>query len=91
MLYAVRGDAALAACDYDSAIREYSAAIDLHSASDTIYASRSKARSEKKLWEEALLDAQKVRWHPISVANINVHFGIHRSSSSPGRLILDIS
>ena len=75
MLYAVKGDAALAACDYDSAIHEYSAAIDLHSASDTIYASRSKAKLQKTLWEEALLDAQKVRWHPISVTNINFHFG----------------
>ncbi|KAG0708661.1 hypothetical protein DFH29DRAFT_427152 [Suillus ampliporus] len=58
--YIANGDAALAASDYDKAIELYSAAIDLHFASDTIFANRSKARSEKMLWEDALLDAQKV-------------------------------
>ncbi|KAG1790421.1 uncharacterized protein HD556DRAFT_1446150 [Suillus plorans] len=54
------GDAALAAGKYDGAIDLYSAAIDLDSASDVVFANRSKARSEKMLWEGALLDAQKV-------------------------------
>jgi hypothetical protein len=35
--------------------------IDLDPASDAVYAKRSKARLEKMLWTEALLDAQKVR------------------------------
>ncbi|KAG0708169.1 hypothetical protein DFH29DRAFT_1075813 [Suillus ampliporus] len=58
--YITNGDAALAASDYDRAIKLYSAAIELHFASDTIFANRSKARSEKMLWEDALLDVQKV-------------------------------
>jgi len=57
------GDAALAANDYDKAIGLYSAAIDLDPASDALFAKRSKAKSEKRLWEEALLDAEKVRCH----------------------------
>ena len=60
-LYAANGDAALATNDYDKAIDSYSAAIDLDPASDTISARRSKAKSENMLWEEVLLDAQKVR------------------------------
>jgi hypothetical protein len=55
-----RGDAALAASNYDMAIELYSAAIDLDSATDAIFAKRSKAKLEKMLWEEALLDAQRV-------------------------------
>ncbi|KAG2337664.1 hypothetical protein BDR05DRAFT_894853 [Suillus weaverae] len=57
------GDAALAASKYDRAIDLYSAAIDLDSASDVVFANRSKAKLGRMLWEEALLDAQKVRWH----------------------------
>ncbi|KAG0697842.1 hypothetical protein DFH29DRAFT_1020728, partial [Suillus ampliporus] len=58
--YLADGDAALAENDYDRAIELYSLAINLNPASDTIFANRSKARSEKMLWEDALLDAQKV-------------------------------
>jgi hypothetical protein len=58
---AASGDAALAADNYDKAIEFYSAAIDLDFATDTIFANRSKARSGKMLWDDALLDAQKVR------------------------------
>ncbi|KAG0705284.1 hypothetical protein DFH29DRAFT_1077689 [Suillus ampliporus] len=58
--YIVNGDAAFAASNYDKAIKSYSMAINLNFASDTIFASRSKARSKKMLWEDALLDAQKV-------------------------------
>ncbi|KAG2337645.1 TPR-like protein, partial [Suillus weaverae] len=54
------GDVALAASKYDRAIDLYSAAIDLDSASDIAFANRSKAKLGKMLWEEALLDAQKV-------------------------------
>ncbi|KAG2339147.1 hypothetical protein BDR05DRAFT_631425 [Suillus weaverae] len=57
---AASGDAALAASDYDKAIELYSAAIDLDSASDMIFAMRSKAKLAKTLWADALLDAQKV-------------------------------
>ncbi|KAG0694211.1 hypothetical protein DFH29DRAFT_1072975 [Suillus ampliporus] len=42
------------------AIDLYSAAIDLDYASDTIFASRSKAKLGKLLWEDALSDAHKV-------------------------------
>jgi hypothetical protein len=58
---AAGGDAALAAHDYDRAIELYSAAIDLDSATDTIYVNRSMAKSEKMLWEDAIVDAQAVR------------------------------
>ncbi|KAG0693951.1 hypothetical protein DFH29DRAFT_1073075 [Suillus ampliporus] len=54
------GDAALAECDYARAIDSYSVAIDLNSASETIFANRSKARLGQLLWDDALLDAQKV-------------------------------
>jgi hypothetical protein len=57
------GDAALAECNYDSAIHLYSAAIDLDYTTDVIFSKRGKAKLEKGLWKEALLDAQKVRWH----------------------------
>ncbi|KAG0709236.1 hypothetical protein DFH29DRAFT_1074959 [Suillus ampliporus] len=59
-LCVANGDAALTASDYDTAIESYSAAIDLNSASDTILANRSKARLGILLWEDALLDADKV-------------------------------
>ncbi|KAG2153445.1 uncharacterized protein EDB93DRAFT_1248718 [Suillus bovinus] len=54
------GDTALAAGDYDRAIELYSAAIDLDLATATIFANRSKARSGKMLWDDALPDAEKV-------------------------------
>ncbi|KAG2141379.1 uncharacterized protein EDB93DRAFT_630557 [Suillus bovinus] len=54
------GDAAFAAGKYGMAIDLYSAAIDLDSASDIVFANRSKAMLGKMLWEDALLDAQKV-------------------------------
>ncbi|KAG1726991.1 uncharacterized protein EDB91DRAFT_899902 [Suillus paluster] len=54
------GCAALAARDYDKAIELYSMVIDLNSAIDTDFAKRSEAKSGKLLWEDALLDAQKV-------------------------------
>jgi hypothetical protein len=58
--FLTNGDTALAASDYERAIDLYSAVIDLDPASDAVYAKRSKARLEKMLWTEALLDAQKV-------------------------------
>ncbi|KAG1736630.1 uncharacterized protein EDB91DRAFT_1348004 [Suillus paluster] len=58
--YIVNGDAAFAASDYDKAIKLYTVAIDLHFARDTIFANRSKARLEKMLWGDALLDAHQV-------------------------------
>jgi hypothetical protein len=62
-LCVTKGDIALAARDYDRAIDLYSAAITLNSESSIVFANRSKAKSGKMLWIEALLDAQKVRWH----------------------------
>jgi hypothetical protein len=58
--YADAGDAVLRSRDYDKAIYLYSAAIDLGAVSDTIFAKRSKAKLKKMLWDDALLDAQKV-------------------------------
>jgi len=63
-LCVTNGDAALTASDYDRAIDLYSAAINLNPASDAVFANRSKAKLGKMLWMDALLDAQKVRWHP---------------------------
>jgi hypothetical protein len=55
------GDAALTASKYDRAIDLYSAAIDLESVSNVVFANRSRAKLGKMLWEDALLDAQKVK------------------------------
>jgi tetratricopeptide (TPR) repeat protein len=63
---AASGDAALAASDYSKAIELYSAAIDLDSATSEILAKRCKARLEKALWADALLDAEQVRWELLS-------------------------
>ncbi|OJA09466.1 hypothetical protein AZE42_07148 [Rhizopogon vesiculosus] len=60
-LYSSNGDTALAAKSYDTSIQLYSVAIELDSANDTIFAKRCKAKLAKMLWEDALLDAQKVR------------------------------
>ncbi|KAG1764476.1 hypothetical protein EV702DRAFT_1215441 [Suillus placidus] len=57
---AANGDGALFASNYDRAIDLYSAAINSNSASDVVFANRSKAKLGKMLWMEALLDAQKV-------------------------------
>ncbi|KAG2134216.1 hypothetical protein BD769DRAFT_1774311 [Suillus cothurnatus] len=57
---AASGNAALEKKDYDRAIELYSAAIELDCATDTVFANRSKARLMKMLWEDALLDAEKV-------------------------------
>lgn len=59
-LYAADGDVALTASDYDLAILLYSGAIELDPTSETAFANRSKAKLRKALWEEALVDAQKV-------------------------------
>ncbi|KAG2363571.1 hypothetical protein BDR07DRAFT_1403970 [Suillus spraguei] len=58
--YTAGGDDALAAGNYDEAIELYSAVIDLDFATDTIFANRSKARSGKMLWDDALIDVEKV-------------------------------
>ncbi|KAG2128626.1 uncharacterized protein EDB93DRAFT_168427 [Suillus bovinus] len=60
VLCAANGDVALAASDYDKAIRLYSAIINSNSASHSVFANRSKAKLGKMLWTEALLDAQEV-------------------------------
>ncbi|OJA07672.1 hypothetical protein AZE42_01856 [Rhizopogon vesiculosus] len=60
-LYAADGDAALAAKDYDKSIELYSVAIELDSIDDNLFANRCAAKLEKLLWEDALIDAQKVR------------------------------
>jgi tetratricopeptide (TPR) repeat protein len=60
-LYTRQGDVALSSKDYDKAIELYSAVIDLDPVSDAIFASRCKAKLGKMLWEDALVDAQKVQ------------------------------
>ncbi|KAG1719417.1 hypothetical protein EDB19DRAFT_1918942 [Suillus lakei] len=52
--------AALTASNYDWAIDLYSVVINLNSASDAVFANRSKAKLGKRLWMEALFDSQKV-------------------------------
>ncbi|KAG2128510.1 uncharacterized protein EDB93DRAFT_1268284 [Suillus bovinus] len=69
VLCVANGDTALAVSDYDTAIDLYSAVINLHSASDTVFANRSKAKLSKMLWTEALLDAQKV----IEIDSLSYH------------------
>ncbi|KAG1768783.1 hypothetical protein EDD22DRAFT_967192 [Suillus occidentalis] len=59
-LHAAKGDEALAASNYDLAIELYSTAIHLDLATDAIFANRSKASAGKMLWDDALLDAEKV-------------------------------
>jgi hypothetical protein len=44
----------------ENVIELYSAVINLGSASNTVFVNRSKAKSKQRLWEDALLDAQKV-------------------------------
>jgi hypothetical protein len=58
---AAKGDDALAAGNYDLAIELYSTAIHLDLATDAIFANRSKASAGKMLWDDALLDAEKVQ------------------------------
>ncbi|KAG2147911.1 uncharacterized protein EDB93DRAFT_395340 [Suillus bovinus] len=58
-LCTANGDAAFVANNYERAIDLYSAAIELCSASDVIFAKRCKAKLGKMLWIEALHDAQK--------------------------------
>ncbi|OJA12360.1 hypothetical protein AZE42_04332 [Rhizopogon vesiculosus] len=57
---AASGDIALAAGNFNRSIELYSAAIDLDCATHTIFAKRCEAKLGEMLWEEALLDAQKV-------------------------------
>lgn len=61
-LYTSNGDVAFAIKDYDRAVELYSAAIDLGSATDAIFASRCDAKLGKTEWEDVVVDAQKVRW-----------------------------
>ncbi|KAG0707124.1 hypothetical protein DFH29DRAFT_1076603 [Suillus ampliporus] len=80
-LYTADGDTALAASDYDRAIVLYSAAINLDAASDTIFASRSKAKLGKMLWEEALVDAEKViELNPLSYVGYQLKHAVLHSA-----------
>ncbi|KAG2130298.1 uncharacterized protein EDB93DRAFT_1255969 [Suillus bovinus] len=58
-LFLAGGDTALAEKEFDTAIDLYSAAIDLTSPSDDVFANRGRAKLGKGLWEDALLDARK--------------------------------
>jgi tetratricopeptide (TPR) repeat protein len=89
-LYQADGDAARSASDNDKAITLYSAAIDLAAASETIFIKRSEAELDMKLWEEALLDAQKVREATVFSWTMLI-LVTNRSSNSILRLISDTS
>ena len=59
--FVVKGDEAVAASDYDEAIKLYSSAIGLDSSPDfSLFAHRSKANLGRNLCAEALADAEKV-------------------------------
>ncbi|KAG2345354.1 hypothetical protein BDR05DRAFT_133832 [Suillus weaverae] len=75
------GDAALAASDYDRAIELSSVVIDLGFATDSVFATRSKAKLKKALWEDALIDAQKViELNPSSYLGYHLkHAALHGS------------
>lgn len=74
-VYAADADANLAASDYTGAIKLYSTVIDLGSGTDTVYANRSRAKSQAMLWEEALLDAQKViELNPVSYVGYQLKY-----------------
>jgi hypothetical protein len=60
VLCAAGRDDALAAGNNNRAIKIYSAAIDFDLETESIFANRSKARSGKMLWDDALFDAEKV-------------------------------
>ncbi|KAG2348214.1 hypothetical protein BDR05DRAFT_506179 [Suillus weaverae] len=82
------GDTALAANDYDKAIDLYSAAIDLNCASHVVFAKRSKAKSEKTLWDDALIDAQKaIELNPSSYAGYQVKHVALRGAQRYGEAI----
>jgi hypothetical protein len=52
---------AVTASNYEMAVALYSAAIALDPSSESLFAHRSKVNLERKLYEEALHDAEKVR------------------------------
>jgi tetratricopeptide (TPR) repeat protein len=58
--YQKRGDAGLAAADYDAAIADYSKAIEMNPAWIGSYLGRAEARSQKRAWADAILDYDKV-------------------------------
>ena len=60
-----RGDAALGSGEYSEAISHYSSALSLDPANKVdILVKRSEARASKRLWEDALADANDVRvWY----------------------------
>ena len=62
-LYVAWADDALAARKYDRAIELYSEATGLDPENDSILTSRCKAKLGKRLWEEALDDAEEVPYH----------------------------
>ena len=73
-LYIASGDAALTASQYDVAIELYSTALDLGPETDSVFTNRCKAKLGKELWEEALVDAQKVLYHrEIHILTMTAH------------------
>ncbi|OAX35524.1 WD40 repeat-like protein [Rhizopogon vinicolor AM-OR11-026] len=78
-LYAADGDVALAAKDYDKSIELYSVAVELNSVDDTLFANHCAVKLEKLLWEEALIDAQKViELNPLSYRGYQLkHAALH--------------
>ena len=58
-----QGNKAFAAKDYDKAIDLFSQAIALDPKNHVLWSNRSAAKAGKKLWEDALADAEEVRMH----------------------------
>jgi hypothetical protein len=56
-----KGDEAVAAKKYESAIELYSAGIELDSSCESLFVQRSKANLERNLFAAALHDANRVR------------------------------
>ncbi|KAG2369249.1 hypothetical protein BDR07DRAFT_1477243 [Suillus spraguei] len=66
-VFFTNGNAALTASDYDRAINLYLVVINLEYTSNVVFALCSEAKLSKMIWEDAILDAQKViRLNPLS-------------------------
>lgn len=55
-----QGNKAFAAKDYDQAIKLFSEAIELDPTNHVLWSNRSAAKAGKRLWDDALEDAEAV-------------------------------
>jgi tetratricopeptide (TPR) repeat protein len=84
-----QGNKAFAAKDYDKAIDLFGQAIALDGSNHVLYSNRSAAYAGKKLWDEALTDADKVcsarQWYsanvnPVFTASLSLHASASKST-----------